>query len=243
MDEGTKPLYRKERSDKGSCFKCARPTVATQAAITITIEPVSWNSRQTMLPVSVFPEANGLYEAIIAAPCDMGLRLVFADWLEQQGDTQAELIRLQLQLVRAVHPFSARLDEQLADLQRRHRRQWNGRIHRFLNQTPLHGKAGSRRSLIRRWHFARGCVEALEVEPEAVREHAEILFRLGPLRQLRVRRPEWGLNRMLNERREHLLRLESLVLPTEEYVPLVRDAHLTGVRILVGIQTPWPVIR
>lgn len=196
-----------------------------------------------MLPVSVFPEANGLYEAILAAPRDMSLRLVFADWLEERGNTQAELIRLQIRLFQTAGPMAVHLEQEIAVLHWRHQRQWNGPLHRFLSQTPLRGEVGSRRSRIRGWHFDRGCVESLEVEPQSVLEHSEILFRLGPIRQLRIRRPEWGFDRVLTDRREDLLRLESIVLPSEESLPLIRRVNLPGVIILIGLQNPRPMIQ
>ena len=196
-----------------------------------------------MPPTSVFPEANGLYEAILASPHDMNLRLVFADWLEDQGNTQAKLIRLQVRLFQTAGPMATHLEQQIAELHWRHQRQWNGPLHRFLSQTPLRGEVGSRRSRIRGWHFDRGCVESLEVEPQAVLEHAEILFRLGPIRQLRFRRPEWGLDRVLRDRRDDLLRLESIVFPTEGDHRVIRRLNLPGVILLVGLQNPRPVVQ
>ena len=35
---------------------------------------------------------------ILANPADRDVRLVFADWLEEQGNARGELIRLQIQL-------------------------------------------------------------------------------------------------------------------------------------------------
>ena len=44
-------------------------------------------------------DGHGLLQAIIDTPDDEGLRLVYADWLEEQGETdQAELIRVQCRL-------------------------------------------------------------------------------------------------------------------------------------------------
>jgi carbon storage regulator len=44
------------------------------------------------------PEEKGFLQAIVDSPGDEGLRLVFADWLEERGDPLAEFIRLRCAL-------------------------------------------------------------------------------------------------------------------------------------------------
>ncbi|HTU22027.1 MAG TPA: TIGR02996 domain-containing protein [Gemmataceae bacterium] len=39
-------------------------------------------------------EEDAFVAAILASPCDDTLRLVFADWLEEQGDARGELLRV-----------------------------------------------------------------------------------------------------------------------------------------------------
>ena len=46
------------------------------------------------------PEEASFLQAIAANPHDEGLRLVFADWLEERADPLAEFIRLQCTLVK-----------------------------------------------------------------------------------------------------------------------------------------------
>src|SRR5205807_9800281 len=41
---------------------------------------------------------EGFLRAIIEEPDDVGLRLIYADWLEERGDPRGELIRVQCQL-------------------------------------------------------------------------------------------------------------------------------------------------
>src|SRR5579859_6164594 len=43
-------------------------------------------------------ERDGLLQAILDDPEDTHLRLVYADWLEEQGDPRAEFIRVQCAL-------------------------------------------------------------------------------------------------------------------------------------------------
>jgi carbon storage regulator len=46
------------------------------------------------------PEEAGFLQAIVANPNDEGLRLVFADWLEERADPLAEFIRLHCALAK-----------------------------------------------------------------------------------------------------------------------------------------------
>ena len=43
-------------------------------------------------------DAGTLLRAVLAQPEDEAVRLVYADWLEEQGDPRAEFIRLQIAL-------------------------------------------------------------------------------------------------------------------------------------------------
>jgi uncharacterized protein (TIGR02996 family) len=43
-------------------------------------------------------EQDAFLKEILANPADREVRLVFADWLEENGDPRGELIRLQIQL-------------------------------------------------------------------------------------------------------------------------------------------------
>lgn len=54
-------------------------------------------------------ERQAFLDAIVANPDDIGLRLVYADWLEEQSDPRAEFIRLQIQRDDLL-PFNCRYD-------------------------------------------------------------------------------------------------------------------------------------
>jgi uncharacterized protein (TIGR02996 family) len=43
-------------------------------------------------------DGEALFQAAVAAPDDVALRLVYADWLEERGDVRAEFIRLQAEM-------------------------------------------------------------------------------------------------------------------------------------------------
>jgi uncharacterized protein (TIGR02996 family) len=50
-------------------------------------------------------DERGFLEAIAAEPDDDGLRLIYADWLEERGDPRGELVRV-CQAMRAVPVWS-----------------------------------------------------------------------------------------------------------------------------------------
>jgi uncharacterized protein (TIGR02996 family) len=121
-----------------------------------------------------------LLEAVRTNPEDLTLRLIYADWCEEQGDeARARFIRLQL----LEEPDSA---AEAAELLYRHRPRWDGERHRLLERGPLRGCVRARRGPVHRWEYRRGFIEALTVHPRTFLEHGEELLRLGPLREVRL---------------------------------------------------------
>jgi hypothetical protein len=78
------------------------------------------------------------------------------------------------------------LQEQEAILWYANRRRWNAPLHRMLNASPLHSPMGTRRQPIHGYLYARGFVETLVVRCDAFLSHADVLFRLGPIRHVRL---------------------------------------------------------
>src|SRR5262245_56252105 len=56
-------------------------------------------------------DEKAFVRAILDAPRDQALRLVFADWLEERGDPRGEFIRLRAARRRANRATTARLEE------------------------------------------------------------------------------------------------------------------------------------
>src|SRR5262249_12254853 len=88
---------------------------------------------------------EGFLRAIIEEPDDIGLRLIYADWLEERGDPRGEFIRVQCQLYEMTHddphhPELKAREEELLDV---HEREWLG---------ELDGQ-------VSHWAFLRGFVE------------------------------------------------------------------------------------
>jgi uncharacterized protein (TIGR02996 family) len=114
---------------------------------------------------------DAFLEAIIESPDDDGLRLIYADWLEEHGQPErAEFIRVQITLATlpADNPRRQELKTRETDLLTRHQAEWRGRapsgiVHRV---------------------FWRGFVEAVRVHGQTFVADAEALFSLGPIRQV-----------------------------------------------------------
>jgi uncharacterized protein (TIGR02996 family) len=87
--------------------------------------------------------------AIIDEPEDDGLRLIFADWLEEQCDPRGEFIHVQMELARGVteNRLRRRLKARERELLEAHAAEWLG---------PLRG-------LVRRCHFRRGFLADVDI--------------------------------------------------------------------------------
>lgn len=116
--------------------------------------------------------------SIIDAPDDDAPRLVFADWLEENGDTErAEFIRIQCELARLGEddPRFRRLTARGKELEDEHRVEWQSDLPQF--EEIFWGG------------FHRGFVAAVRVESvETFAEHADAIFAAAPIRELRFHR-------------------------------------------------------
>ncbi|MBV9124085.1 MAG: TIGR02996 domain-containing protein, partial [Planctomycetes bacterium] len=109
-------------------------------------------------------------QAILAEPEEDLLRLLFADWLEEQGDPRADFIRVQCALARLAEedPRRNELLQQQRDLWALHGEEW---------ARPLAG-------LVRKYCFRRGFVEEIGLELEAFLDHGEELCGQFPIQQI-----------------------------------------------------------
>jgi uncharacterized protein (TIGR02996 family) len=113
-------------------------------------------------------------QAILDEPEDDGLRLIFADWLEERGDARGEFIRVQCELARmpAKDARRRRLQERERALLYKHERRWLG---------PLRG-------LLRWSRFRRGFLDEVLLGAEAFVKNAELLFQLMPVTHVHLHR-------------------------------------------------------
>ncbi len=120
------------------------------------------------------------------------IRLVYADWLDERGDdthaTLATFVRLQVHRTRTsfLDPNYPDLLAEENALFQKHKRRWNGRIHRRLAKISSFSKVDARRGPIRSWQYHRGMITQITVTPEALLKEPETIFGLGPIESLHL---------------------------------------------------------
>jgi uncharacterized protein (TIGR02996 family) len=130
--------------------------------------------------------------AIRAAPDDDGPRLVYADWLEENGEpARAEFIRVQCARARlpAGDARAGDLNGRAQALLAENWEAWVGLLRRVAGRSA--GLTGETWILgdyhpDGRWRFRRGFVEELSLTPDVLLEHADELFGVAPLRRLNL---------------------------------------------------------
>jgi uncharacterized protein (TIGR02996 family) len=161
---------------------------------------------------------QGLFRAILDDPDDDGLRLVFADWLEENGQpARAEFIRVQIELADpgVGGARRKRLKRREGLLLWEYREAWLGQL----------SKCG------RDWKFRRGLAEEVTMEAKTFLAYADALFRSWPIRHLHLFRAA-GVMGPLAEC-PHLARLADLDLSgnrlhDSEARVLAGSSHLAG---------------
>jgi uncharacterized protein (TIGR02996 family) len=119
---------------------------------------------------------ESLLQSILADPEDDGPRLIYSDWLEDNGQAErAEFIRLQMELTR-LDPSDARLKAMRA----REKSLWAAHRDTWLQSLP----PDLRKRDIR---FHKGFLEELVGPPKVWLEHCESLFAQHPIYRLRLR--------------------------------------------------------
>jgi uncharacterized protein (TIGR02996 family) len=116
-------------------------------------------------------DRDALLAAVLAAADDDAPRLVFADWLDERGDSRGEFVRVQCALARlpADDPRRAELERREHDLLTAHQAAW---------AEPLRGLASD-------WTYRRGFIESVAVDASAFVARGAELFRRGPVRRVR----------------------------------------------------------
>jgi uncharacterized protein (TIGR02996 family) len=146
-------------------------------------------------------QEQAFLEAILERPDDDAPRLIFADWLDEHGDTdRAEFIRVQCAIAAKDLPTSrrAKFDRRQQELLERHGSEW---------AHPL-------RPLVLSWNFHRGFIDEIVVYNDLFLVAAEQIFRRAPIRHLKIQLDPHGIARPIAAlaESEHLGRLRSLNL-------------------------------
>jgi uncharacterized protein (TIGR02996 family) len=176
---------------------------------------------------------RALLDAILAAPDDDELRLVYADLLEEEGEAiRAAFLRAQLARSDAAEALETRYGAQLA---------------------------GVVASYARRWTFARGLVAAISADLPTLGAHLATLLAAAPIRTLQLADDDepdddaWEARRLDAARAiaacPRLAAIETLdaTFGCFEPAPLaavLASPHLTGLhRLVLGRDTGRPAIR
>ncbi len=180
--------------------------------------------------------ADAFLRDILAHPDDDAPRLIFADWLEEQGDAnsvaRAEFIRVQCALADGSVPQQRR-----EELQRRKREILEEYNYEWAR--PL-------RRLVRSWKYHRGFIDEVVMSPNLFFAHADRLFRLSPIQHLHLWPRQTSIvTRTLVEsvriaelaENQHLDRLRSLDLgwnrlESRDLCALIVSHHLTNLTTL-----------
>jgi len=139
-----------------------------------------------------------LLRAVLAAPDDDAPRLVFADWLDEVGETErAEFIRIQVEMEGRPRPAFGR-NRKLYDALRRRERELYGEpggvCRRCAWHAPIpHGGWA--------WRLRRGFVEVLTCTAADWLSHADAILVQQPIREVRLTTWPHGLNEDELERR------------------------------------------
>ncbi|HEY1065456.1 MAG TPA: TIGR02996 domain-containing protein, partial [Pirellulales bacterium] len=113
-----------------------------------------------------------LLRAVIAAPDDDAPRLIYADWLDEQGDSErAEFIRLQC----ALETSAADSAEDAAKIERE-----SELLDRFACLW-----ANDLQPEVRGWTFRRGFVERIETNLQTSRDAIAAVLQKAPIRHIR----------------------------------------------------------
>jgi uncharacterized protein (TIGR02996 family) len=184
-------------------------------------------------------DGDALRRAVLADPDDDTARLVYADWLQENGQAdRAEFIRAQIEAVRA-DPFGLQAlaaTRRADDLLRRHGREWTRHLEGGFAEYP---------------RFERGFVAHLSVEPRGFAPRADALLDAEPVQALTLYRfagvgervsfePLFELPRLRQLRRLGLSSMLFTDPDADEYALLSGCPHLANLRDLSLGRNPVP---
>jgi uncharacterized protein (TIGR02996 family) len=132
-------------------------------------------------------QEKAFLQAIFENPDDDAPRLIYADWLDENGQPdRAEFIRLQCELekVPAGHLPPPVLDRRGRTRDTIRSTSRNKLIKRAASLLKKHGKqwAGPLRRTVRGYEYRRGFIEAIEIATQQFIDNGEKLFQLAPIR-------------------------------------------------------------
>jgi uncharacterized protein (TIGR02996 family) len=169
-------------------------------------------------------EDEAFLQDILDRPDDDTPRLVYADWLEEHGQSErVEFIRVQCELAKLEE-----WDERWDELKQREQRALRGSRKEWL---------GGAEGLVRKWEFRRGFLDSAHVRPNDLAAFGEELFRRTPLRHVRLSGTFGDPALRALAASPHLAKVRSLEfyyfrLGAPRLAVLVASPHLGGLRAL-----------
>jgi uncharacterized protein (TIGR02996 family) len=110
-------------------------------------------------------------QAILADPNNDHLRLVYADWLEENSDPRGEFIRLQFALARLPPGEGLELRARELELIREHKEEWFGTLRQHIGY----------------WEAHRGFLDEVSTQAVNFLQHADELFARHPVQHVTLR--------------------------------------------------------
>jgi len=141
-----------------------------------------------------------LLQAVIDSPDDDLPRLVFADWLEEQGELErAEFIRVQIELAKlpSLDMRRPELERRESELLARNESEWVKPIRHWVVSCTFH----------------RGFIDEVAVTVDMYREHTFELLQLAPIRRMSVEGAEVEITGSARRLVPESIAREALVLP------------------------------
>ena len=173
------------------------------------------------ISASLPPLQASLLETVREYPEDDAPRLVYADWLEEQGHPRAEFIRLQCQLahLRENDPCYSSLREREVELSLEYEDGWTQPWRKF----------------VRRHLFQRGFAEWVSMTARNFRKAGLRLLHHEPVQDLRLTNLEtqgYELGQCPSFEKVRGLDLSGLILPAADFCAWLRSPYLRGLRTL-----------
>jgi len=167
-------------------------------------------------------QSSGFLQEVLAAPEADGPRLIYADWLEEQGSPRGEFIRVQCELD-ALDPR----DPRFLDLQFRNEEL----LAEFGSQWAAEFQQNVRKAV-----YTRGFIDTITIKARTFLSSGEQLFAAFPVRWLRLNymrgtADQWATCEAL--RHVRYLDLADLKIPEADLLALLSSSHLCH---LVGLK-------
>ncbi len=156
-------------------------------------------------------------DEVIDNPTEDDARLIYADWLEEQGNPRGEFIRVQCEMAQtnSLDPHYFDLLEQSEELLDEHRDEWAAELKQDVRKAVFH----------------RGFIDTITVRARAFHKEAAELFRATPIHWLRLNYVK-GMGDQLAAMEElSLIRhldLSMLKVPKEDLVALLSSPNLSS---------------